>query len=108
MSIGAGELRARLCLEVPLETRDETGGVIREWVVWARPWARVDAVSGREGWIADRGEQAVTHRVTIRWRRNMNGGMRFRFRDRVLSILALRDPDGLRRRLVCECRENAP
>lgn len=107
-AISAGDYRNRLCLEVPLDARDATGGVERQWVVWARPWARLEAVAGKEDRIAERGEQTVTHRVTIRWRRHMNGGMRFRYGARIFRILALRDPDGLRRSFVCDCQEHAP
>ena len=50
----------------------------------------------------------VIHRVTIRYRDDVRHAMRFVYRNRVLDIRTLRDPDETRRYLVCDCEESQP
>lgn len=107
-ALHAGALRRRLALEAPVDVADDIGGVSRSFVEIARLWASVAAVSGATRLEGDRLEQAITHRVVTRWRDDVTGGMRLRLGLRVLTIRAVRDPDGARRVLAIDCEETTP
>jgi SPP1 family predicted phage head-tail adaptor len=54
---------------------------------------------------ADRLSTRVTHRIRIRFRADIEGGLRIVYRGRVLRIAAWRDPDDQRRFLVLDAAE---
>ena len=86
-----GALRRRLLLEAPVEIPDGAGGQLRSFETIAAVWAQVEWLSGNERWRGERPEQAASHRVTLRWRADVDAGQRLR--------------DGARRRLVCLVEE---
>jgi SPP1 family predicted phage head-tail adaptor len=98
-------LRQRLALQRPLTEDDGSGGTTRDWQTIAWLWAAVTPVSG--GW-ARREDMVSGHlllRVEMRHRPDVRPGMRFRAADGTLLLIeAVADPDGRRRRLVCQCR----
>ncbi|MGO4173582.1 phage head closure protein [Bosea sp. TAF32] len=103
-----GRLRRRLTLEAPVSTPDELGGVTQVFEVVAAFWAQVEWLAGAEQWRQGRPEQVGTHRVTLRWRGDLDGGKRLRDGDRIFDIRTVADPDGSRRRLVCLAEEVKP
>jgi SPP1 family predicted phage head-tail adaptor len=50
----------------------------------------------------------VTHRIWLRHRADLAGGMRFRKGARIFTVLAFRDPDETGRYIVCGCEEAKP
>jgi SPP1 family predicted phage head-tail adaptor len=103
----AGRLARRLALEAPFDATDDIGGASRSWVVVAPLWGEIERLRGETRLAADRLEQAITHRVTLRWRAGVTPQMRLRLGARVFVICAARDPDESRRRLVLDCEEIA-
>jgi SPP1 family predicted phage head-tail adaptor len=104
-SIGA---RARpFVLELPLETPDGFGGVIRTYRAGPQLWGALEMLSAGERSRADRPEQAITHRVTFRYRDGVTGAMRLASGLRRFAIRAASDPDGTQRDLVCLVEEIA-
>lgn len=105
-SIGA---RSRpFVLEVPRESPDGFGGVIRTFHAGPQLWGAIEMLSAGERVRADRPEQAATHRVTLRYREGVTGAMRLVCGLRRFAIRAASDPDGSRRDLVCLVEEIAP
>ncbi|MBM6592378.1 phage head closure protein [Microvirga pudoricolor] len=106
LSIGA---RARrFVLELPLESPDGFGGSIRSYAPGPQVWGAVEMLSGRERVRADRPEQTLTHRITLRYRDGVTGAMRLVLGLRRFAIRAASDPDGSRRELVCLVEEMKP
>jgi hypothetical protein len=64
-----GERGRRFVLEVPLETPDGFGGIIRTFQPGPQLWGAIELLSQGERSVAAHVEAAVTHRVTLRWRR---------------------------------------
>jgi SPP1 family predicted phage head-tail adaptor len=62
-------------------------------------------ISGEERVRGGRPEQAVTHRITLRYRDGVTAAMRLSRGLRRFDIRAAGDPDGLRRDLVCLVEE---
>lgn len=103
-----GSLRRRLVLEAPTATPDGIGGTTQVFAAVAAFWAQVEWLSGAESWRRGRPEQAASHRVSLRWRGDLDAGKRLRDGERVFDIRAVADPDGSRRRLVCLVEEIKP
>ena len=101
----AGRLRHRVTLQRATESRDSFGQVVKTWADVATVWARVEALSGREYLEAQSLQRQVTTRMTIRWRSDVDAGLRALWRGRVYDIeSALADETG-RRSLTLMCVE---
>jgi SPP1 family predicted phage head-tail adaptor len=106
--IAIGARGRRFVLELPREVPDGFGGVLRSFAPGPELWGVIEMLSGTERVRADRPEQAVTHRVTLRYRAGITGAMRLASGLRRFAIRAASDPDGRRRELVCLVEEITP
>ena len=103
-----GTRSRRFTLELPLESPDGFGGVIRTYAAGPQVWGMMEMLSGAERIRADRPEQSLTHRITLRYREGVTGAMRLSAGLRRFAIRAASDPDGSRRDLVCLVEEMRP
>lgn len=69
----AGNLRRRAALERRQVVRDGFGGEIATWREFARVWAGVEPVAGREYFQAQSVQSDVTARIRLRWRADVAG-----------------------------------
>ena len=104
-SIPIGARGRRFVLEVPLESPDGFGGVIRTYAAGPQVWGLIELLRGDERVRAGRPEEAVTHRVTLRYRDGVTAAMRLVRGLRRFAIRSAADPDGTRRDLVCLVEE---
>jgi SPP1 family predicted phage head-tail adaptor len=107
-SLPVGARSRPFVLELPLESPDGFGGVIRSFAAGPQVWGRMEMLSGTERTRADRPEQSLTHRITLRYREGVTGAMRLTAGLRRFAIRAASDPDGSRRDLVCLVEEMKP
>lgn len=105
--IDPGALSARLVLERPVETPDGQGGVVQNFFGAGDALARVEPISARADEAAGALPVTVTHRIWLRRRSDLSGGMRLRKGTR-LSPRAFRDPDETGRYTLCDCEEIKP
>ncbi len=103
-----GRLRHRVTIEQPVGTPDDGGGETLAWETLAAVWAEVMPVKAAESAAGDHEVTRATHRVTLRWRGDVTGGMRVLHRGRVLRIATASDPDETRRLLVAMATEERP
>lgn len=103
-----GARSRRFVLELPRESPDGFGGVVRSFAPGPQLWGALEMVSGGTRRRAERPEQAVTHRVTLRYRPGITAAMRLTSGSRRFAIRAAADPDGSRRELVCLVEEIGP
>jgi len=104
-SLSIGARARRFVLELPLEQPDGFGGVIRTYAPGPQLWGAIEMLSGTERVRADRPEQSLTHRITLRYREGVTGAMRLTSGLRRFAIRAASDPDGSKRDLVCLVEE---
>jgi SPP1 family predicted phage head-tail adaptor len=104
-SLPIGARARRFVLEVPRETPDGFGGVIRTYQAGPQLWGAMEMLSAGERVRADRAEQAASYRVTLRYRDGVTGAMRLTLGLRRFAIRSAADPDGCRRDLVCLVEE---
>lgn len=95
----------RFTLEVPQETPDGFGGVVRTFQPGPRLWGSMELVSGSERFRAGREEGSATHRLTFAYRDGVTAAMQITLGPRRFRIKEAGDPDGRRRALVCLVEE---
>jgi SPP1 family predicted phage head-tail adaptor len=100
-----GARSRRFILELPLEQPDGFGGVIRRWALGPQLWGAVEMLAQGEKVQADRPEETLTHRITLRYREGVTAAMRLVSGLRRFAIKAASDPDGSRREIVCLVEE---
>jgi SPP1 family predicted phage head-tail adaptor len=98
----------RFVLELPLESPDGFGGIIRTYQPGPQLWGAIEMLDQSERVAADRPEAVATHRVTLAFRDGITAAMRLSCGPRRFRIKAASDPDGRRRDLVCLVEEIAP
>ena len=103
-----GQRGGRFTLEVPLESPDGFGGVIRTWQPGPLLWGAIEHLSARDRVAADKADAAVTHRITLPHRDGVSEAMRLLLGPRRFRIRSADDPDGTRRELVCLVEELRP
>ena len=106
--IAIGARRRRFVLELPLETPDGFGGIVRTYAAGPQLWGAIEMIRGDETIRAARPEQTITHRVRIRYRDDVTAAHRLSSGQRRFQIRTAADPDGRRRELVCLVEEVGP
>ena len=107
-TLDPGALDARLVLEQAVETPDGQGGVAVSFSALATLWARIEPVAAKAQEAAGAVPVTVTHRIWLRRRDGLSGGMRLRKGARLFALRAFRDPDETGRYTLCDCEEIKP
>ncbi|MEP3628874.1 MAG: phage head closure protein [Hyphomicrobiales bacterium] len=100
-----GELSHLLVLQKCERVADGLGGQSENWVKLRNVWARVSLQSQREVATGDHLAGELNYEVLIRYRDDIEVGMRFVFRDQNLEIQSCADIAGDQCFLVCLCQE---
>ncbi|MEP7456790.1 phage head closure protein [Phyllobacterium sp. SB3] len=103
--IDPGSLNQELVLEKSSISIGETGELIESWSEIASLWAQVEPIGTGPRLLGEQQIPEVTHRVTLRYRKNISSTMRFRKGARIFQTLTLHDPDDTGRYLVARVRE---
>jgi SPP1 family predicted phage head-tail adaptor len=97
----------RFTIELPLETPDGFGGVLRSYQPGPQVWGSLELVGAAERARAGRLDAVATHRATLPYRDGVSPGHRLALGPRRFRIRSADDPDGRRRSLVCLVEEIA-
>lgn len=103
--VTVGALRHRLTIEAASDAPDGAGGAVRSWVPVGDVFGAIAPRRRREDVVDGRAVGLVTHRITIRWRADVNGDTRFVADGRFYRVLSVEDADPKRRFLECWCEE---
>lgn len=85
-----GELRHRIVIEESVKVSDGVGGQTETWQTVATVWAKIDPVAGLERFFAERIEENITHKITIRYRTGIDTEMRISFDGHIFQIRSVR------------------
>ena len=102
--IEAGRLRHLVSIEKRTKVRGPSGEVKDVWRQHCRCWAAIEPLSSRERFEGDQPKLSVTHRVIIRHRDGILGGMRVVSGNRVFDIEGVinRQERGFALELTCQ------
>ncbi|RCS23284.1 head-tail adaptor protein [Phyllobacterium salinisoli] len=103
--IDAGRFSSELALERNRPVSDDIGGYAENWEEVATLWGRIEPVSDTARFFGAQPLEEITHRITLRFRRDIESGMRLRKAERRFTILTIHDPDESGRYLLCRVRE---
>lgn len=105
----AGSLRRRVIIQNQTTTQDDVGQPLDSWTNFAKVWAAVEDISGRE-LVRDGAVSAqVTTLVRFRHRPGFTSALRIIDGARTLEAVAPAiDKSGRRRELEVMCREVTP
>ena len=88
MAISAGNLRKLITIEKPQETRNEIGEAVRTWVEHCKVWAKFEALTGRELFLAQQTQSEIVARVRCRYVQGITTAMRVTFRGVSYAIVS--------------------
>lgn len=97
--------RSLMTIEVPQDKPDGFGGFVRSYVAGPSVWARIVPLKHLYVREAEQSELQVSHRVTIRFRTDIDLTKRLRLGPRVFALRGYFDPDGRRVNLIVWCKE---
>jgi SPP1 family predicted phage head-tail adaptor len=103
-----GVMRQRLWLDAAVESSDDSGALQTRWSPLGDIWGQIVPASSGDRFLAERQEETITHRILIRWRSDMQSGMRFRLGGRTFLVRSAFDPDERQRVLICRSEEIKP
>ncbi|MGP1293443.1 phage head closure protein [Serratia sp. CY31944] len=103
----AGKLRHRITLQKPEKVQNPDSGEMEDtWLDLTTIWAEVVPLSAREFVAAQAMQNAVTTRITIRYRQDIEPKYRILFRGKILNIEGiLSDPKSGLEYLTLPCSE---
>ncbi len=84
-----GNLRHRIQIYSPTETRDANGGVIVAWTSLDNVWGSVEPLSGKEIQQGKQTTGIATNKITIRYRAGLHQTFRLIESDRIFGILSI-------------------
>jgi len=103
--IDAGQLRERVTIQRPTQTKNGIGEPVPTWADLATVWAHVKDLSGREINAARAVQSEAVKRVTIRWRADLTADMRVLHNGVVMVITAPPRMVGWKEWLELDCSE---
>lgn len=101
----AGDLRHEVYLQAPSKSFDSEGAEVITWTTIATVWAAVVPLTGREYYEAKALNAELTHKVTIRYRRNVQTTWRVLYGSRALGIVSVADVEERHEQLELLCKE---
>lgn len=102
----AGNMIHRVKVLAPPTEVDEMLQPVDNWPAVGERWAEVRDLTGRRLTAAQQVHGEVTTEVRMHYTDKVKPGYRLQLGQRVLEIIgAPADPTGLRREIVCTCRE---
>ncbi len=100
-----GNLRHRITIQQIARIDDGAGGYTETWASAGTVYADVYPLKGQERYDAQQIQANLSHRVTIRYRADVNPSMRLSYGTRTLVIEAVIDPEERHRELILMCSE---
>ncbi|HZP33965.1 MAG TPA: phage head closure protein [Candidatus Acidoferrales bacterium] len=108
ISLEAGKLRHLISILQVAPAQDSFGGVSTDQAtetIYARVWANVETLTGRELYAAQQKVSQVTHRITMRYMPGIVARMNIGFGTRLFQIQAVENPDERPHVLILLCIE---
>jgi len=101
-----GDLRHRLTIERQELASDTAGGRQGSWAVIGYTWGAIHAASGRERLQDNQYSGEVSHRIEIRWTRDLKSDDRFVVGSRIFDIKAILEDFQSCAWMTVLCQEN--
>lgn len=104
MIMGAGALRHFVELQKPTASQDDFGEELQSWSGYAKVWASIEPLKGRELFAAQQISAETTIRVRLRYVADVASGHRVVYGTRILEINSIANPDERNKDLELMCK----
>lgn len=101
----AGKLRKKVELQSYATSRDDFGAEIETWSTYAKVWAGIEPLAGRELVYAQQVSETTKIRITIRYNSSVVAKHRVKFGLRLFDINAIIDTDEKNKEMILMCSE---
>lgn len=101
------DLNKRITLQYKTIVPDGMGGFTNSWNDAGTVWAALWPTSAKEIIQANSTAMVVSHRIRIRYRRDVKGSWRVKFGTRYFAIIAITNPNEKNEFLDLMCKEAA-
>lgn len=98
-----GKLNRRVSLQAPVTHKDAGGQEIPAWTEISRPWTDIRYLSGREYATSDTTVSGATASIRMRYRTDLNAGMRIVYNGTIFNVLAVLPDEEDRDRVDLAC-----
>ena len=102
----AGRMLDFIALLAPAPTDDPRFGEQPGWTTFANVWANVTPTKGDEPVVNQGVQTEISYTVLMRYMAGVDNTFRITYRGQTLEILSCVDPDGRRRQLAIEAKQN--
>ena len=102
--MNAGLIDQRVTIERQVDTQDEYGQRLDQWLTIVTAWAAVEPLQGREYLAAVALVSEVSTRIRLRYRPGITSADRVNHNGRIYNIVSTIDVHSSRRELVLMCR----
>lgn len=102
-----GDINKRVTLQRKTRVADGMGGFTESWADGATVFAAIWPTSARELIQANSTAMVVSHRIRIRYRRDVKGSYRVKFGNRYFAIVSIINPEEKNEWLDLMCKEAA-
>ena len=102
----AGAMRHKVTIEYRTLAADAYGGQTATWTTLDTVWADLESLSSIESWQDKQQTPTLTHKVTIRYRADLDPKMRIKFGSRYLNIAGIVNKEERNIELILMCRED--
>lgn len=102
----AGELKQRVVVEAPTVARNAQGGFSETWATAEQRYAKIEPLTGREFFEAQRVDSDVTHMITMRYYSGLTTSHRITYGSRTFYIESVLNTDERDWKTVCMCTES--
>jgi SPP1 family predicted phage head-tail adaptor len=86
MTLRAGELRHKICIEEKVIRRDSFGAEVVTWSPLLYGWAKIEPLTGREYFASRQTQTSTSHKMTMRYQAGIKSYHRISWDDRVFDI----------------------
>jgi len=100
-----GDLRHRITLQKAERARDSYGGEQLQWADFAKVWAAIYPLQGREYFAAQQINAEVSTKIVIRYIKGVEPTMRVNFENRNFEIISVIHVAERKKELQLMCKE---
>jgi len=100
-----GNKRNLCILKEPVQLQDGAGGIVDGWQDFAKIWASITPISGKESWANNQKYFEATHKIYTRYIPGVNTKMRIVCKGREMEILSVLNVSERDRELLIIAKE---
>jgi SPP1 family predicted phage head-tail adaptor len=100
-----GDLNRQITFQAPSRVADAMGSVTTTYVDVCTVWAAINPLIGREAVETLQEMAQISHRILVRYRRNVKPSWRIKYGTRYFNIVSIMNPAEDRKALEILCKE---